>query len=244
MPRRRRNAGSHSHIRPSGVASIATIVKGGHSHGKQDRDAPLHQVVSSQDRLVDICVRLMSSEHTCQHSDHAMGRCLLYGADAVYSNVVCESLVPLETVPSHIPLGMCFMAQECDVQRHVTCHRYLPSGKPLMAEVGSDGRSTDVAKDDEVVRRAMQLTAKVNFRSALKRGARKGSGSGSGSGGGGKVVEVDYSREVNNEALLELTRYLASGSSQGKGNPARKFDKSSNFRVFSSAWDGNITDTH
>ena len=175
-----------------------------------------------------------------------MGRCLLYGADAVYSNVVCESLVPLETVPSHIPLGMCFMAKECDVQRHVTCHRYLPSGKPLMAEVGSDGRSTDVAKDDEVVRRAMQLTA-CAFPQRLEEGRKEGQWQWQWQWWWWwwwEVVEVDYSREVNNEALLELTRYLASGSSQGKGNPARKFDKSSNFRVFSSTWDGNITDTH
>ena len=35
----------------------------------------------------------------CQHSDHAMGRCLLYGASGVPVGALCETRVPLESVP-------------------------------------------------------------------------------------------------------------------------------------------------
>ena len=248
VPRRRRSSGSHTHLRAAGGAASQTLVKGGHSVGGIDYDGPLHQVVGIKDRLIDLCVRVLSSEHTCQHSDHVMGRCLLYGADAVYTNVACESLVPLETVPSTVPLGMCFMAKECDVQRHVTCHRYMPAGSPLLAESKEDGRSSNFGKDEVAVRKAMELIAKVNFRGALraKRGGKRGSDSGSRSrswNGDTKrgQVEVDYSQEKDNEGLLELMQYLASG---GKGNPARKHDKGSNFKLFSSTWDGKITDTH
>ena len=236
QPRRRRIAGSHApYLRPGGVVAPSKV-GASHDPSKQGNNSPLHQVVPAQERLVDFCAKLMSGEHTCQHSDHVMGRCLLYGADAVYANVACESLVPLETVPPHIPLGMCFMAKECDVTRHVTCHRYLPSGAPLLALRGPDGRSTDFEKDEEAVRRAMQLAARVNFRHAYKRSSKR-------SAGGGNAIEIDYSKEVNNEPLRELMQYLASGGT-GEGYPVRKPDKASNFRVFSSTWDGNVTDTH
>ena len=93
-------------------------------------------------------------------------------------------------------------------------------------------------KDEEVVRRAMQLTDKVNFRSALKRGTKNGGG-----GGGGGMIDIDYDKEVNNQALLELMQYLAGGGTE-EGNPVRKPGKASNFRVYSSTWNGNVTDTH
>ena len=105
-----------------------------------------------------------------------------------------------------------------------------------MALRGPDGRSTDFEKDEEAVRRAMQAAARVNFRHAYKRSSKR-------SAGGGNAIEIDYSKEVNNEALRELMQYLASGGT-GEGHPVRKPDKASNFRVFSSTWDGNVTDTH
>jgi len=93
-------------------------------------------------RLIDYCVNLMASEHTCQHSDHSVGRCLVYGAFAAPINVVCNSTVPLADMPHDVRfppavplekdaqntmLGMCFMLPACDVQLHTTCHRYRPS---------------------------------------------------------------------------------------------------------------------
>ena len=50
-------------------------------------------------RLIDLCANLMANEGTCQHSDHTMGRCLLYGASGVPVGAQCETRVPLETVP-------------------------------------------------------------------------------------------------------------------------------------------------
>ena len=91
-------------------------------------------VVPSKRRLVDICVSMMSGEHTCQHSDHVMGRCLLYGAHAAFINVACHSKIPLEEVPQSVPLGMCFMSQQCDIRSHITCHRYRPGISTRSAE--------------------------------------------------------------------------------------------------------------
>jgi hypothetical protein len=31
-------------------------------------------------RLIDLCANLMAAENTCHHSDHSLGRCLVYGA--------------------------------------------------------------------------------------------------------------------------------------------------------------------
>jgi len=101
-------------------------------------------------RLVDFCVNLMAHENTCHHSDHSVGRCLVYGAAAAPVNVVCSSTdsidkaprdvrfppaVPLETNVKHVMLGMCFMAPKCDPRLHTTCHRFKPSAS---AEVLSD----------------------------------------------------------------------------------------------------------
>jgi len=84
-------------------------------------------------RLVDLCANLMSNEGTCQHSDHSMGRCLLYGASGVPVGSLCETKVPLQAVPTTnketgetLMIGMCFMAPECDLNAMITCHRYKP----------------------------------------------------------------------------------------------------------------------
>jgi hypothetical protein len=76
----------------------------------------------------------MSNEETCQHSDHAMGRCLLYGASGVPVGAVCQTQVPLESVPRVNPItgetvviGMCFMTPDCKLDSMITCHRYKPA---------------------------------------------------------------------------------------------------------------------
>lgn len=73
-------------------------------------------------RLVDYCVNLMANENTCQHSDHSLGRCLVYGARAIPMPVVCHQPGPASD--SAGLTGMCFMAPACDVNQHFTCHRY------------------------------------------------------------------------------------------------------------------------
>ena len=42
-------------------------------------------------RLIDVCVHLMAHENTCHHSDHSIGRCLIYGAYADPVNSGCHS---------------------------------------------------------------------------------------------------------------------------------------------------------
>ena len=41
-------------------------------------------------RLVDLCANLMANEHTCLHSDHSLGRCLVYGANVVPVGMTCQ----------------------------------------------------------------------------------------------------------------------------------------------------------
>ena len=85
---------THRTAAPATATAIATATAtalasstGGQGRGRDDggRDG---MVVPTKRRLIDVCASLMSGEHTCQHSDHAMGRCLLYGAHAAYVNVL------------------------------------------------------------------------------------------------------------------------------------------------------------
>lgn len=99
-------------------------------------------------RLVDFCANLMANEHTCQHSDHSMGRCLLYAATALPINTVCVDHTDYKSFPattvSDAPFwmssvyqsnglvdgisGMCFAAPTCDPMKQLSCHRYIYSG--------------------------------------------------------------------------------------------------------------------
>jgi hypothetical protein len=206
-------------------------------------------VVPTSQRLVDLCVSLLSGEHTCQHSDHAMGRCILFGAYASYANVACETLVPLEEVPSHIPVGMCFMAKQCDLRRHVTCHRYRPHG-------------IELAHDNEnVIRKVMELAhaTPAGAAAASVTGKQKGSrlsrrhrhrdhtmnpdrvnaSAPQWREGMYGTFDIDYSGEIGQESLLRLSEFVAGGKA-----PARKSGQAGHYKVFSSTWDGKITDTH
>ncbi len=88
-------------------------------------------------RLVDMCTNLMANEHTCQHSDHSMGRCFIYGAGATPLMTACENQVSkgigqgqqmdtdkVKLGSDDLLFGMCFTAPECDIDEHITCHRY------------------------------------------------------------------------------------------------------------------------
>jgi hypothetical protein len=46
----------------------------------------------------------------------------VYGALAVPVGIVCQSETP--NPPAHIQTGFCFMTPACDVNSHITCHRY------------------------------------------------------------------------------------------------------------------------
>ena len=82
-------------------------------------------------RLVDLCTHLLAGENTCLHSDHSVGRCLFYAAQAYPVGVGCQQLSPRAS--SHLDgddllLGLCFMTPVCDLSQHVTCHRYAQHG--------------------------------------------------------------------------------------------------------------------
>ena len=46
--------------------------------------------VSIAVRLVDVCANMMAGEYTCMHSDHSLGRCLIYGAHATPLGMTCQ----------------------------------------------------------------------------------------------------------------------------------------------------------
>lgn len=113
---------------------------------KAQNEVELKPHVSLGVRLIDYCANLMANEHTCQHSDHSLGRCLLYAAQALPINAVCidRNQYPQLQLPQALPFwskgvyethgmvdgvsGMCFTAPFCDAQQHLTCHRYLYNG--------------------------------------------------------------------------------------------------------------------
>jgi len=43
-------------------------------------------------RLIDLCTNLMAGENTCLHSDHSLGRCLMYGANVVPVGMACQRM--------------------------------------------------------------------------------------------------------------------------------------------------------
>jgi hypothetical protein len=72
-------------------------------------------------RLVDLCVNLMSLEHTCYHSDHAVSRCLIHGTNAAPLHIDCGG----STIGSgNLLIGMCMGTDHCDPNVHLTCHRW------------------------------------------------------------------------------------------------------------------------
>lgn len=73
-------------------------------------------------RVVEICTNLMSQEHTCYHSDHAMTRCLLYAANGypIHSDCWGSSIGA-----DGVTVGMCMGTDTCG-ENQLTCHRFYP----------------------------------------------------------------------------------------------------------------------
>ena len=69
-------------------------------------------------RLIDVCMNLMSEEHTCYASDHAMSRCLIHGVYATPINLDCGD-------PNPLHLGMCMGIDNCIPESLLTCHRWM-----------------------------------------------------------------------------------------------------------------------
>jgi hypothetical protein len=93
-------------------------------------------MASSAVRLIDLCVSLLSKEHTCFHSDHAMTHCLVHGA---YANYVRNDLMPGRSqedrefssalgIPWNEDVVEEFVwgkTRPCNLSRSLTCHRYI-----------------------------------------------------------------------------------------------------------------------
>jgi hypothetical protein len=77
----------------------------------------------------NICIS--NNIHIFVSSDHSLNRCLVYGAGARPLPVTCHvqdnsdtRAIASSNIDEHSFSGMCFMARECKLDQHVTCHRY------------------------------------------------------------------------------------------------------------------------
>ena len=75
-------------------------------------------------RMIDICVNLMSQEHTCYHSDHAISRCFIHGVYAYPLDVACGGS---QISSNGLYFGMCMGISQCQTNVQLTCHRWKPS---------------------------------------------------------------------------------------------------------------------
>ena len=73
-------------------------------------------------RVIEICTNLMSQEHTCFHSDHAMTRCLLHGANGWPEHSACGGT---RIGAAQVNVGMCMGTDYCGPDQ-LTCHRFYP----------------------------------------------------------------------------------------------------------------------
>jgi len=87
-------------------------------------------------RLVDACMNIMSEEHTCYASDHAISRCLVHGANAAVYSIDCAWGTDINTSAGKLHIGMCMGIDECVPHTQLTCHRWMadPSdyNKPIV----------------------------------------------------------------------------------------------------------------
>jgi len=97
-------------------------------------------------RLIDFCTNLMANENTCHHSDHSMGRCLIYGAYADPVNSGCHSTAPPNSLmrdrdyldphdKTGVKIGLCFMTPTCNLSEQITCHRYKHDVRTSVGQV-------------------------------------------------------------------------------------------------------------
>ena len=94
--------------------------------GNATVDNIFNQKIKAAVRVVDLCNNMMSDEHTCYHSDHALSRCLVHGVYADPINIGCVGTL-ISTNPTNIVIGMCFGTENCDSSLHLTCHRWQPN---------------------------------------------------------------------------------------------------------------------
>jgi hypothetical protein len=112
----------------------------------------LHVQVNTSSRIIDLCVNIMSQEHTCYHSDHAMTRCLLHGVYAAPLDVGCGGSM---VGSSRVVIGMCMGTSFCNPDVQLTCHRWKPSRENvriavnLLAPSSSDSPSNATTTVEE-----------------------------------------------------------------------------------------------
>jgi hypothetical protein len=112
-------------------------------------------VASSAVRLVDLCVSLMSKEHTCYNSDHAISICLAHGAYADFTRMDYmpgrsqqdrEFAYALGVPLNEDIIGLWsddkFRTEVCDTNKRLTCHRHVYNRTDLTGI-----RSTSILKD-------------------------------------------------------------------------------------------------
>jgi len=99
---------------------------------KDDGEAVGEYGLSAQTavRVIDLCVNVMSQEHTCYHSDHAITRCYVHG---IYTHPLDIECGPTEVSKElGLSIGMCMGTDYCDPNVLLTCHRWKPSQENIL----------------------------------------------------------------------------------------------------------------
>ena len=78
-------------------------------------------------RLIDVCNSMMSDERTCYHSDHSMSRCFIHGTYSTPVHADCwAGYLPPHDSSGGSKIKMCMILSQCDLNQHLTCHRWYP----------------------------------------------------------------------------------------------------------------------
>jgi hypothetical protein len=128
-------------------------------------------------RIIELCVNMMSQEHTCYHSDHAISRCLVHGVNAEPFSIECGDTRVGKGGDNEASLGMCMGVEPCLTDVHLTCHRWFPHpadyrvplnlyqpgvwagahpqkpGEPKSIEMLLNSKEANMGKDEEGERR-------------------------------------------------------------------------------------------
>lgn len=143
-------------------------------------------------RIIELCVNMMSQEHTCYHSDHAISRCLIHGINAEPFSIECGDTRVAHNTDSEASIGMCMGVDPCLTHQHLTCHRWFPApgnyqiplnlyqpgiwanahpqeaGRPKANEMLLDDNTVAMGKDEDADRRLSNLINHIGDEKEIK----------------------------------------------------------------------------
>jgi hypothetical protein len=101
----------------------------------------VYATLNDDTMMVDVCMNIMSEEHSCYHSDHALSRCLTHGVYALAVDQWCGGsgfkppalpMGPTRANEEGPRVGMCMnIDDKCESESgvHFTCHHWMPDKK-------------------------------------------------------------------------------------------------------------------